>query len=103
FEGAGFSLLFTTSVLVVAKLVPSSLYSSGNSITAMVGFGLGPILGGGIGGFVYQNLGSFSLFAGSSALAALGAVAALLALKTPELDSPLEPSAEPVAPEPGRV
>jgi PPP family 3-phenylpropionic acid transporter len=103
FEGAGFSLLFTTSVLVVAKLVPSSLYSSGNSITAMVGFGLGPILGGGVGGFVYQNLGSFSLFAGSSALAALGGVAALLALRTPELDSPLEPSAEPVAPEPGRV
>jgi PPP family 3-phenylpropionic acid transporter len=102
-EGAGFSLLFTTSVLVVAKLLPSSLYSSGNSITAMVGFGLGPILGGGIGGFVYENLGPLALFAGSSGLAALGAIAALIGLRTPELDSPLVPATAPVAPEPGRV
>jgi MFS transporter, PPP family, 3-phenylpropionic acid transporter len=103
FEGAGFSLLFTTSVLIVAKLVPPSLYSSGNSITAMVGFGFGPILGGGIGGFVYEHLGSFALFAGSSVLAALGAIAALVALRTPELDSPLDPASAAVAPEPGRV
>ena len=44
FEGAGFSLLFTTSILVVGKLLPSSLYSSGNSLGAMVEFGIGPIL-----------------------------------------------------------
>jgi PPP family 3-phenylpropionic acid transporter len=103
FEGAGFSLLFTTSVLVVAKLVPPSLYSSGNSITAMVGFGIGPILGGGIGGFVYEELGPFALFVGSSALAALGGIAALVALRTAELDTPLEPASAPVAPEPGRL
>ena len=47
FEGAGFSLLFTTSILVVGKLLPSSLYSTGNSIAAMVGFGIGPIIGAG--------------------------------------------------------
>ncbi len=50
FEGAGFSLLFTTSILVVGKLLPSSLYSTGNSIGAMVGFGISPIIGAGLGG-----------------------------------------------------
>ena len=87
FEGAGFSLLFT-SILVVGKLLPSSLYSSGNSLGAMVGFGIGPILGAGIGGIVYDELGSLTLFVGSAVLAAAGGVAALLALRTPALDTP---------------
>ena len=66
FEGAGFSLLFTTSILVVGKLLPSSLYSTGNSIGAMVGFGIGPIIGAGLGGVVYGRLGSTTLFVGSA-------------------------------------
>jgi MFS transporter, PPP family, 3-phenylpropionic acid transporter len=106
FEGAGFSLLFTTSILVVGKLLPSSLYSSGNSLGAMVGFGIGPILGAGIGGIVYDELGSLTLFVGSAVLAAAGGVAALLALRTPALDSPLDEASaadEAVPPEPGRV
>ncbi len=105
-EGAGFSLLFTTSILVVGKLLPPSLYSSGNSIAAMVGFGIGPILGAGLGGVAYRELGSLTLFAGASVLAALGAAATMMALRTPELDTPLEehlPPGEEVAPEPGRV
>lgn len=105
-EGVGFSLLFTTSILVVGTLLPSSLYSSGNSIVSMVGFGIGPIVGGGLGGVVYERLGSTTLFVGSSALAALGAVAAMIALRTPALDRPLDEAAvlagEP-APEPGRL
>ena len=106
FEGAGFSLLFTTSILVVGKLLPSSLYSSGNSLGAMVGFGIGPILGAGIGGIVYDELGSLTLFVGSAVLAAAGGVAALLVLRTPALDTPLAevPAvAEEVPPEPGRI
>jgi PPP family 3-phenylpropionic acid transporter len=105
-EGAGFSLLFTTSILVVGKLLPPSLYSSGNSIAGMVGFGIGPILGAGAGGIVYDRLGPLTLFIGASALAVLGGVAALVALRTPELDTPLEepiPHDERVAPEPGRL
>ena len=105
-EGAGFSLLFTTSVLIVGKLLPSSLYSSGNSIAGMVGFGLGPILGAGAGGIVYDRLGSLTLFVGASVLALLGGVAAMVALRTPELDTPLEealPAGGQVAPEPGRL
>jgi MFS family permease len=106
FEGAGFSLLFTTSILVVGKLLPSSLYSSGNSLGAMVGFGIGPILGAGIGGVIYDELGSLTLFVGSAVLAAAGGVAALLVLRTPALDTPLEDTPavpEEVPPEPGRV
>jgi PPP family 3-phenylpropionic acid transporter len=106
FEGAGFSLLFTTSILVVGRLLPSSLYSSGNSIAGMVGFGLGPILGAGVGGVVYGELGSLTLFLGSSVLAMIGAAASMVALRTPELDSPLEeglPPGEELVPEPGRL
>jgi PPP family 3-phenylpropionic acid transporter len=105
-EGAGFSLLFTTAILVVGKLLPSSLYSSGNSIAAMVGFGIGPVIGAGLGGVVYRHLGSTSLFIGSSAIALLGGVAAMVALRTPELDTPLQeqlPPGDQVAPEPGRL
>jgi PPP family 3-phenylpropionic acid transporter len=105
-EGVGFSLLFTTSILVVGKLLPSTLYSSGNSIASMVGFGIGPIIGGGLGGVVYERLGSTTLFVGASFVALLGGVAAMVALRTPTLDSPLDAELTPepeVAPEPGRV
>jgi MFS family permease len=106
FEGAGFSLLFTTSILVVGKLLPSTLYSTGNSIGAMVGFGIGPIIGAGLGGVVYGRLGSTTLFIGSAVLALLGGVAALVALRIPPLDTPLReqlPAGDTVAPEPGRL
>jgi PPP family 3-phenylpropionic acid transporter len=106
FEGAGFSMLFTTSILVVGKLLPSSLYSTGNSIAAMVGFGIGPIIGAGIGGVIYGRLGSTTLFIGSALVALLAAVAAMVALRTPLLDAPLEEPVlvpEDVPPEPGRI
>jgi PPP family 3-phenylpropionic acid transporter len=105
-EGVGFSLLFTTSILVVGKLLPPSLYSTGNSIGAMVGLGIGPIIGAVIGGVVYGRLGSTTLFVGSSVLALLGGVAAMIALRTPELDTPLQeplPAGGQVPPEPGRL
>jgi PPP family 3-phenylpropionic acid transporter len=106
FEGLAFGLLFTTGVVVVGRLLPSFLYSTGNSVTAMVGFGIGPILGAGIGGFVYQRIGAFALYSGASVLAAGGAVAAWLALSTPALSEPTVgvPPVEPGArPEPGLV
>ncbi len=93
-EGVGFSLLFTTSVIVVGRLVPSRLYSSGNSVTGMVGFGIGPIVGAFAGGWVYENLGSAVTFGMASILAVLGAVVAWFALSTPVLRDPMP--AEPV-------
>jgi PPP family 3-phenylpropionic acid transporter len=89
FEGMAFSLLFTTGVVVVGRLLPSSLYSTGNSVAQMVGFGLGPILGAGVGGFVYQHLGPTVLYGSASLLALGGATVAWLALATPELDEPV--------------
>ena len=72
----------------------------------MVGFGIGPIIGAGLGGVVYGRLGSTTLFIGSAVLALLGGVAALVALRIPQLDTPLReqlPTGDAVAPEPGRL
>jgi hypothetical protein len=55
---------------------------------------------------VYGRLGSTTLFVGSSVLALLGGVAAMVALRTRELDTPLQeqlPAGDRVAPEPGRL
>ncbi len=87
-EGVAFSLLFTTGVVVVGRLLPPNLYSTGNAVSAMVGFGLGPIIGAGIGGWVYQHLGAPVLYAGASALALAGAVVAWFALAVPSLSEP---------------
>jgi MFS transporter, PPP family, 3-phenylpropionic acid transporter len=101
-EGVGFSLLFTTSVVIVGRLVPRSLYSTGNAVTAMVGFGIAPIVGAGLGGFVYQRLGPVVLYGSACALALGAAVVAWFALNVPGLREPWsEPEADvPVAPLP---
>jgi predicted MFS family arabinose efflux permease len=85
-EGIGFSLLFTTGVVIVGRLVPSNLYSTGNSIQQMIGFGIGPILGAGIGGLVFERFGSGVLFAAASVLAFSAGVVAWFALRVPALD-----------------
>ncbi|HET9724632.1 MAG TPA: MFS transporter [Actinomycetota bacterium] len=106
FEGLAFALLFTTGVVVVGRLLPSNLYSTGNALAQMVGFGIGPIIGAGIGGFVYQEAGPVVLYAGASVLAVGGAIAAWIALSTPALSRPSAevPEVEPGAqPEPGLV
>lgn len=94
FEGMAFSLLFTSAVVVVGRLLPSTLYSTGNSVAQMVGFGIGPILGAGIGGYVYQHAGTMVLYSGASALALAGGVVAWFALSTPDLAEPETPAAE---------
>ena len=106
FEGTAFGLIFTTSVVIIGRLVPESLYSTGNSMVAMVSFGIGPILGAGVGGFVYQYLGSTVLFSAAAALALAGAGVAWIALRTPQLSGPSEDlsSVEPgLEPAPGIV
>jgi len=104
-EGAGFALLFTTSVVVVGRLVPSSLYSTGNSIAQAVGFGIAPIVGGLSGGFLFQHLGPVPLYSIASGFALAGGVAAWFALDLPELDRTEgpPPPGPGIEPEPGRV
>jgi MFS transporter, PPP family, 3-phenylpropionic acid transporter len=99
-EGVAFGLLFTTSVVVIARLLPETLYSTGNSISAMAGFGIAPIVGAGIGGYVYQHAGTVVLYSGASALALCGAVVAWFALSIPALASPVatDPSPEILGP-----
>jgi MFS family permease len=69
----------------------------------MVGFGIGPIIGAGLGGFVYQRLGPGVLYGAASALAVSAAVVAWFALNVPTLRDPrsVEPTEElPVPPLP---
>jgi len=88
FEGIGFSLLFTTGVVIVGRLLPRSLYSTGNAVGQMVSFGIGPILGAGVGGFVYQHLGAPTLYLSACVLALGAALVAWFALATPALSEP---------------
>lgn len=88
FEGAAFALLFTTGIGVIGRLVPETLYSSANSVAAMVGFGIAPIIGAGIGGILYDRAGTLVLYAFASSLAFAGAVISWFALATPALDGP---------------
>lgn len=84
-EGIGFALVFTTSVVIVGKLVPPTLYSSGQAVSSMVGFGMAPILGGLVGGLVYESFGSTSLYLGAAGVAVIAAAVAHRALDSPEL------------------
>jgi MFS transporter, PPP family, 3-phenylpropionic acid transporter len=88
FEGIGFSLLFTTGVVIVGRLLPRALYSTGNAVGQMVSFGIGPILGAGLGGFVYQHLGARTLYLSACVLALGAALVAWFALATPALSEP---------------
>lgn len=74
FEGVGFALLFTSGVVIVGNLVPPSLRSTGQSISTMIAFGIGPILGGAAGGFAYEHLGARTLYGIASILALAGGV-----------------------------
>jgi MFS transporter, PPP family, 3-phenylpropionic acid transporter len=87
-EGVGFSLLFTTGVVVVGRLLPSSLYSTGNAVAQMVAFGIGPIIGAGLGGVVYEHLGAPVMYAAAAALAVCASVVAWFALGVPALSEP---------------
>jgi PPP family 3-phenylpropionic acid transporter len=91
-EGIAFGLLFTTSVVVIGKLLPPTLYSTGQSMFATASFGLAPIIGAGIGGWAYEEVGTVTLYLGASALALAGAGVAWLALSEPAVADP-EPSA----------
>jgi MFS transporter, PPP family, 3-phenylpropionic acid transporter len=100
-EGVGFSLLFTSGVSVVGKMLPANLYSTGSAVSSTVGFGLGPIVGALVGGVVYEHVGPFATYAGASALALAAGVVALFALATPSLSGPTEPEPVTAGPETG--
>jgi MFS1 family protein len=83
-----FALLFTTAVVVIGRMLPSSLYSTGQSMAVTAGFGIAPILGAGIGGVVFERFGVVTLYVGASCLALAGAAAAWVALSAPAMARP---------------
>jgi MFS transporter, PPP family, 3-phenylpropionic acid transporter len=85
-EGVAFSLLFTSSVVIVGRLVPAHLYATGAAISQVAGFGLGPILGGFTGGVAYEHLGALPTYLGASTLALLAAIVGWFVLRLPGLD-----------------
>jgi PPP family 3-phenylpropionic acid transporter len=89
FEGVGFSLLFTTAVVVIGRMLPSTLYSTGQSLAGTVGFGIAPIVGAGIGGWVFDRFGTTTLYLGASVLALVGGIVAWGALSAPALAHPV--------------
>jgi PPP family 3-phenylpropionic acid transporter len=88
FEGAGFALLFTTMVVVIGRMLPSNLYSTGQSLAATMGFGIAPIIGAGLGGLVFDRFGPATLYVGASLLTLGGGAVAWIALSTPALSRP---------------
>jgi PPP family 3-phenylpropionic acid transporter len=72
FEGLGFALLYTSGVVIVGRLVPVSLYATGQSLAVTVSFGIAPIVGGAVGGLVFEQLGAAVLYVGAAVLALTG-------------------------------
>jgi PPP family 3-phenylpropionic acid transporter len=95
FEGMAFALLFTSGVVAIGKMLPPSLYSTGQSMWVTVSFGLAPILGAGIGGWVFETAGTVTLYLGASCLAMIGGGVAWIAMSEPRLANP-ELDVEPV-------
>ena len=89
-EGIAFALVFTMSVVIVGKLVTPTLYSTGQAVAATVGFGVAPILGGLVGGWVYEHLGPTWLYGGASVVAIVACAIAYRALDDPALTRPQE-------------
>jgi len=100
FEGLGFALLFTSGVQIVGRLVPPSLYSTGQSLISTVAFGLGPIVGGAVGGVIYQRLGAPVLYLGAAVLALAGGAVAWATLSGPSFGPQAAPPTGEAVPTP---
>jgi PPP family 3-phenylpropionic acid transporter len=96
FEGVGFALLYVGGVMVVGKLVPRHLQATGQSVTQMVGQGLGPVLGASIGGVVYGRLGPPALFLGAAGSVMLAALVIWFTLSIPAFSKRSDARAETV-------
>ncbi len=103
FEGVGFALLFTTTVIAIGRMVPPALYSTGQSVAMTAGFGLGPILGAGLGGVVYETFGPVVLYSAASALTLAGGGVAWIALRDRRFARTEEADVDPGAPPLGTV
>ena len=67
-DGVAFALTYVGVVVIVGRLVPRRLLSTGQTITQTVGWGVGAVVGPSIGGLVFARLGAPALFGGAAAL-----------------------------------
>jgi PPP family 3-phenylpropionic acid transporter len=72
--GVGFGLTYVSLVLMTARLVPQRLRNTGQALLQICTWGLAPMIGGAVGGFVYEHVGPSQLFMGSAAGIVLGIV-----------------------------
>jgi len=79
-DGVAFALAYTGVVVIVGKLVPARLASTGQALAWVVAGNMAPILGGALGGVVFARLGAPALFAGSAALCVVGAAVVWIVL-----------------------
>jgi PPP family 3-phenylpropionic acid transporter len=70
--GVGFALTYVSMVQMTAHLVPARLRNTGQALLQICNFGLAPMIGGAIGGFVYEHVGPPQLFLGSAVGIAVG-------------------------------
>ena len=79
--GVGFGLKYAARVVLTDRLVEQRLRNTGQALMQMAQWSVGPIVGPAIGGFVYVALGPPTLFAGSAAVATVGALVSWWALR----------------------
>lgn len=77
--GVGFALTYVTMVQMTAHLVPERLRNTGQTLLQICTWGLAPMLGGAVGGFVFEHVGPAQLFLGSAAGIAAGIVVVWMA------------------------
>lgn len=80
-SGAAFGLKYVALVVLTDRLVPQHLRNTGQALMQMSTWGIGPIVGPAIGGFVYVHLGPPTLFAGAAVLGSAGGLLAWWALR----------------------
>ncbi len=72
-DGVAFALVYVGVVMIIGRLVPRRLQSTGQAVSQTFGWSLGAIVGPSIGGFVFSRLGAPVLFAGAAGLCVAGA------------------------------
>jgi PPP family 3-phenylpropionic acid transporter len=87
--GVGFGLVYPTLVVVTGRLVPARVRNSGQALMSICSFGLAPVIGGAVGGVVYQHVGPPQLFAGSAVGVAVGAFVVWTAARSVDREAPV--------------
>ena len=71
--GVAFAWILVCVVLTIARLLPSELQATGQSLYQTFGFGIGAIVANIVGGLLYENIGHAAVFGLGTVLAVLAA------------------------------